>query len=77
MAHRIRTYTYNFPDIVTSQFTLPILYIFYDFVRLLAHCPHVQLGLITVTFTDMLVQTAPGTVGKALRNEYVCPLPRA
>lgn len=54
--------TYNFPDIVSTQVTLPILYICNDFVGLLTHCFHVKLGLVAVTFTDMLVQTAPGSM---------------
>lgn len=67
--------TYNFPDVVPLQVSLPVLYICYDFVRLPTHCSHVQLGLVAVTFTDVLVQAAPGTVREAARDKHACPLP--
>lgn len=67
--------THHFPDIVPSQVTLPALHICYDFVSLLTHTSHVQLGLVAVTFTDMFVQTASGTVRTAVRGEQACPLP--
>lgn len=54
--------TYYFPDIVPSQVTLSVLHICDDFVGLLTHDSHVQVRLVAVTFTGMLVQSAPGTV---------------
>lgn len=67
--------TYHFPDMVPSQVTLPALHICYDFVSLLTHSSHVQLGLVAVTFAGMFVQTASGTMGTAVRGEQACPLP--
>lgn len=67
--------TYNFPDILPSQVSLSVLHICDDFVGLLAHCFHVQFGLVAVTFTDVFVQTTSGVVNKATRNKHAGPLP--
>ncbi|TNN54258.1 hypothetical protein EYF80_035558 [Liparis tanakae] len=64
-------------NVDTQPVSLPVLYVRDDFVRLLAHRPHVQLGLVAVTFADVLVQAAPGSVRQALRDVHACPLPRA
>lgn len=64
---------YYFPDIVSSQVSFPALHITDDFVSLLAHCCHVQLGFVAITLTDMVVQTTPGSMRKTLRYESVYP----
>lgn len=66
---------YNFPDIVPSQVALPVLHISDDFVGLLTHRSHVQLGLVAVAFTDMLVQTAADSVPEATRDNTAGPPP--
>lgn len=67
---------YYFPDVAPPQIPLPVLHIGDDFVGLLAHLSHVQLRLVAVTFTDMLVQTAPRSVAEAVEEKQVYFPPR-
>lgn len=64
------TCTYYFPDILSLQLALPALHISYDFVGLLTHGSHIQLGLVTVSCTNMLVQAAPDSVTETVRDEH-------
>lgn len=66
--------THHFPDIIPSQVPLPALHICYDFISLLTHGCHIQIGLVAVTFTDMFVQTASGAMRTAMRDEQAWAL---
>ena len=77
LSHVTKLNTYNLPDLVRPQVALPVLHISDDFVGLLTHFPHVQLGLVAVAFMDMVVQAAPAAVTEALRDEQACPPPRS
>lgn len=67
---------HHVPHVFRPQVTLPALHVADDFVGLLAHGSHVQLGFVAESGSDVFVQTAPGSVGEPGRDGPAGPLSR-